>query len=155
MAKTDYLHTALKWLSYNRYTAVSTLVAGSFIGVSGCQITAKDPVSGESLNKQSLATMVERRAAESRATYATLEAEFKAKVEAMNTSDALVAAKYQAAIDSITQKEQFWKSAVEWAGSIPAVSGNPLLAGAISMGGALFGLGTLADNRRKDALLKS
>lgn len=155
MSKADYLHEALKWVSYNRYTVASLAVAGLFLSLASCQFTAKDPLSGQQATKEVLQATLEAKAKSSIAGYDKMLGDYKAALAVAQENDSVLFAQYQASMDSIDQQKQFWQGALEWVSQIPAVSGNPLLGGALGLGGALFGVGTMADNRRKDRKIKT
>ena len=155
MSKTDYVHAVLKWISYNRYTVASLGVAGLFLGLASCQFTAKDPLTGEKVTKEVLQATLEAKAKSSIAGYDKMLADYKVALAVAQENDAVLFAQYQASMDSIDQQKQFWQGVIQWVGQIPAVSGNPLLGGALGLGGTLFGIGTLADNRRKDRKIKT
>jgi len=152
---TDWFHKALKAVSYNRYTVLALMVAGATVALSGCAITGKDPISGRMATKEELAASLKAHAAEREAQLAKMKSDYEFQIQTASSGDILLVAQFQAAMDGITRQEQFWQSAVSWLGQIPAVSTNPLLGGALGLAGALFGGGVLADNRRKDALLKA
>ena len=152
---TDWFHKALKAVSYNRYTVLALMVAGATVALSGCSITAKDPISGESVTKEQLAANLKAASIKKEAELAKIKSEYEFQVQTATAGDTMLVAQYQAAMDVITKREQFWQSAVNWLGQVPAVSSNPLLGGALGLAGALFGMGTLADNRRKDAVIKA
>lgn len=152
---TDFLHTALKWVSYNRYTVASLAVAGLFLSLASCQFTAKDPLTGKQATKEVLQASLEAKGKQSVAEYDRMLADYKAALATAQYTDSVLFAQYQASMDQIDQQKQFWQGALQWVSQIPAVSGNPLLGGALALGGGLFGVGTMADNRRKDRKLRT
>lgn len=155
MSKTDYVHEILKWVSYNRYTVAATTVAGLFLGLASCQFTAKDPLTGEKVTKEVLQATLEAKAKSSVAGYDKMLADYKAALAVAQENDSVLFARYESAMNQIDQQKQFWQGVIQWVEQIPAVSGNPLLGGALGLGGTLFGIGTLADNRRKDRKIKT
>lgn len=155
MSKVDYLHEALKWVSYNRYTVAAAGVAGLFLSLASCQFTAKDPLTGERVTKEVLQANLEAKGKSAIAGYDKMLADYKAALAVAQANDSVLFAQYQASMDSIDKQKEFWQGALQWVSQIPAVSGNPLLGGALGLGGALFGVGTMADNRRKDRKIKT
>ena len=152
---TDYVHASMKWLSNNRYTVLATLVAGASVFLASCSFKAKDPLTGTQATKEELVANVDAVAKTSVSKYKKLEATFQAELASLQEADARTIAQYEAAIADVERQQETWTSVISWVGQIPAVSGNPLLGGALGLAGSVFGLGAVADNRRKDKIIKT
>lgn len=150
----DLLNGILRWLDHNRYTALAIiLLGGLFFWTYGCQSSTafRDPVSGTT-------TTVTRPELEQQvsATWNQLLAE-QARIEA--SMNALIQAG-QAAEDELDRQDEQRQSIIQaFGGLIGDIAGgtfNPVQAvtGAVSLIGLIGGTGLLADNRRKNSLIK-
>lgn len=150
----DYIHSAIKWISYNRYTFLSTGIAAAMLSLASCTFTAKDPKTGKEMTKEELVRNLDIESKEGLSRYKKLEADFQAEIAKLEADDARIIAQYEAAIASVDRQQQVWADVMNWVYTIPVVNTNPMLGGAVGLAGAVFGLGVGIDNRRKDKVIK-
>lgn len=141
-----------------RYTAAGILVATLLVAIpAGCQPVAVSPVTGKKSSESKLVADAEAYVARTNATLATLEAEFKAKTLATQADAEAIAAAFESAFSEIDQQKQILHQSLEViaaSASAAAPGSAPLIASALGIGGLMIGIGTTADNRRKDAVIE-
>ena len=162
--KTDAVHTVLNWLDHNRYTVMSMLVfiltMGVVVGLTGCEsttsglVTTADggnfTVSRSEFQRQAL--VGEKDFAVRRIELDGLAAKFNEEVKAFNE-------RIQAGLDDLARQDEFKQQLYDTIGvvAIGATEGtlNPAALVPIGIGllGGALGLGTSADNRRKDKVI--
>ncbi|MDH4201414.1 MAG: hypothetical protein OEV87_00780 [Phycisphaerae bacterium] len=162
--KTDAVHAVFNWADHNRYTIASVLVfiltMGIVVNLSGCEsatsglVAAADgtatKVSRSEFQRQAL--VGEKDFAIKRIELDGLAATFNAEVKAFNE-------RIQAGLDDLARQDEFKQQLLDTIGSVAigATDGtlNPMALVPIGIGllGGALGLGTSADNRRKDKVI--
>ena len=162
--KTDAVHTVLNWMDHNRYTVISVLVFLLTLGIAtsltGCEsattglVAASDgspaKVSRSEFQRQAL--VGEKDLAIRRIELDGLAAKFNEEVKAFNE-------RIQAGLDDLARQDEFKQQLLETIGTVAmgATDGtlNPMALVPIGIGllGGALGLGTSADNRRKDKVI--
>lgn len=162
--KNDVLHSVFNWLDHNRYTVASVLVfiltMGIVVGLTGCESattglavaadgTASKVSRGE-FQRQSL--VGEKDFAVKRIELDGLAAAFNEEIKAFNE-------RIQAGLDDLQRQDEFKQQLFDTIGVVAmgATEGtlNPTALVPIGIGllGGALGLGTSADNRRKDKVI--
>ncbi|MDH4201496.1 MAG: hypothetical protein OEV87_01205 [Phycisphaerae bacterium] len=162
--KNDVLHSVLNWMDHNRYTIASVLVfiltMGIVVNLSGCEsatsglVAAADgtavKVSRSEFQRQAL--VGEKDFAVRRIELDGLAAKFNEEIKAFNE-------RIQAGLDDLQRQDEFKQQLFDTIGvvAIGATEGtlNPTALVPIGIGllGGALGLGTSADNRRKDKVI--
>ena len=162
--KNDALHSVFNWMDHNRYTVASVLVfiltLGIVTSLTGCEsattglIAASDgaPVKVSRSEFQRQALVGEKDFAIKRIELDGLAAKFNEEVKAFNE-------RIQAGLDDLARQDEFKQQLLDTIGSVAigATDGtlNPMALVPIGIGllGGALGLGTSADNRRKDKVI--
>ena len=162
--KNDIVHKALKWLDHNRYTVASVLVfivtLGVVIGLTGCQ----SQTTGLTLAADGTAPTVSRREFERQALVgekdlAVRRIELDGLVAAFNEEVKAFNERVQAGLEDLARQDAFKSELLDTIGVVAmgAAEGtlNPASLVPIGIGllGGALGLGTAADNRRKDKVI--
>jgi len=162
--KTDVLHKLTNWIDHNRYTVLSliffVIAMGSVIAITGCESTTAglvttneaipDKVSRSEFQRQALIT--EKDFSIRRLELDQQTAVFNEEVKAFNEQ-------VQLGLEDLQRQDEFKQQLLETAGVVitGATDGtlNPasLIPIGIGLLGGALGLGTSADNRRKDKLI--
>ena len=162
--KTDVLHSVLTWMDHNRYTLASVVVfiltMGIVVGMTGCEsVTTGLSVAADGSTPkvsrgefQRQALVGEKDFAVKRIELDGLAATFNEEVKAFNE-------RIQAGLADLTRQDEFKQQLFDTVGvvAIGATEGtlNPTALVPIGIGllGGALGLGTSADNRRKDKVI--
>ncbi len=162
--KTDAVHTVLNWVDHNRYTIASVLVfiltMGIVVSMTGCEsatsgLVAAADGSATQVNRsefQRQALVGQKDFAVRRIELDGLAAKFNEEVKAFNE-------RIQAGLDDLTRQDEFKQQLLDTIGTVAigATDGtlNPAALVPIGIGllGGALGLGTSADNRRKDKII--
>jgi hypothetical protein len=162
--KNDVFHTALNWVDHNRYTIASVLVflltMGIVVSMTGCEsatsglVAAADgstpKVSRSEFQQQAM--VGEKDFTVKRIELDSLAAKFNEEVKSFNE-------RVQAGLDDLQRQDEFKQQLFDTIGvvAIGATEGtlNPTALVPIGIGllGGALGLGTSADNRRKDKVI--
>jgi hypothetical protein len=160
----DLLNKTLKWLDYNRYTALSLIlfvvVLAGVVSFVGCQstTTALTPQANGSFVKVDRSEF-NRQAATVDKELAVKRIELDAQVAAFNKEVDAFNIQVQAGIAELDKQDAFRQEIVNTVGLVAtqaAQSGlNPVSLIPIGIGlmGTALGLGAAADNRRKDTVI--
>jgi len=162
--KTDAFHTVLNWVDHNRYTLASILVfiltMSIVFAMTGCEsattgLTAATDGSAPKVSRSEFtqqALVGEKDFAVRRIELDSLAAKFNEEVAAFNQ-------RVQAGLDDLASQDEFKQQLLDTIGSVAmgASDGtlNPMALVPIGIGllGGALGLGTSADNRRKDKII--
>lgn len=164
----DYIHKALKYISYERYKVLAVLLSVGLIFIVGCQQTAIDPVSGKAVTKDELITSVENKLVENKTKakqtseiakkkIADLTAKFNSDilaitsetditVEELNNSNTAILAKAEDAIKQIEEKENRIQVGLKFL--TDNFSSIPYVGMALGGAGLLLAGGANADKKR-------
>jgi hypothetical protein len=156
----DLLHKVLEVIDHNRYTVISAALFVALMlgitGVVGCDATTTGITNGAPVTRQVFDRQViesEKNLTVQRIGLENAVAAFNAEIEAFN-------ARVEAGYDDLERKEVFRAEVINTVGGVitTAAEGtlNPAALIPIGIGllGGALGLGTAADNRRKDAVIK-
>lgn len=164
--KTDMLHKGFNWMDHNRYTVLSVAIfiaiMAAVMSLSGCESMTPGlslgaggtavKVSRAEFERQALAG--EKDLAVRRIELDGLVAQFNEEVKAFNDQ-------VQAGLEDLKKQDEFRGQVLDTIGIVAtgAVEGtlNPAALVPIGIGllGGALGLGTSADNRRKDKVITS
>ena len=163
--KSDVFHAATNWIDHNRYTVLSILLfilmMGAVVAMTGCESTTAGlvaPADGARPAKvdrsefQRQALITEKDFAVRRIELDSQSAAFNEEVKAFNEQ-------VQAGLDDLQKQDEFKQQLLDTVGVMitSAADGtfNPASLVPIGIGllGGALGLGTSADNRRKDRLI--
>lgn len=162
--KTDVLHAVLNWADHNRYTIASVLVfiltMGIVVNLSGCQ----SATSGLVVAADGTATKVsrsefERQAMVGEKDFAVRRIELDGLMAAFNEEIKAFNQRIAAGLEDLARQDAFKTELLDTIGviAIGATEGtlNPAALVPIGIGllGGALGLGTSADNRRKDKVI--
>jgi hypothetical protein len=162
--KKDLLHNVFNWMDHNRYTIASALIfiltMGIVVSLAGCESAtlglaastdgAPVEVSRSEFERQAL--VGEKDFSIRRIELDSLVAKFNEEVKAFNQ-------RVQAGLDDLARQDEFRQQIVDTIGLVAtsATEGslNPAALVPIGIGllGGALGLGTSADNRRKDRVI--
>lgn len=162
--KKDMLHKVFNWMDHNRYTLLSVLIfiilMGMVVSLAGCESVtlglsaqadgSPAKVTRSEFERQALAT--EKDFALRRIELDSLVAQFNEEIKAFNEQ-------VQAGLDDLARQDQFRGQILDTIGLVAtsATEGtlNPAALVPIGIGllGGALGLGTSADNRRKDKVI--
>ena len=142
---TDYLHKALKWVSYNRWVFAALIVAVGLIATSvgGCEATTTSPFSGGDVSRTQLDAEAQAWAATQKAKLESIKAASDGKQAAIIAAESDLQ-RQEEAIDGVL-------AAISEYGVPASGPYAPLLAAGIGILGGL--LGRRADSKRKDAVI--
>jgi len=162
--KNDVVHNVLKWLDHNRYTVTSVLLfilaMGIVVGMTGCQsATMGLAVSADGSTGPVSRSEFERQALVGEKDLAVRRIELDGQVAAFNEEVATFNERVQLGLDDLQRQDAFKAELFDTLGvvAIGAAEGtlNPTALVPIGIGllGGALGLGTSADNRRKDKVI--
>jgi len=163
--KTDFLHKLTNWIDHNRYTVLSiilfALTMGAVLGMTGCESTtaglamANDGAPPENVTRSEF----QRQALITETDFTVRRLELDMQTAAFNEEVKAFNEQVQLGLDDLQRQDEFKQHLLETAGVIvtSATDGtlNPVSLVPIGIGllGGALGLGTSADNRRKDKLI--
>lgn len=162
--KNDVVHTVLNFVDHNRYAVASVLVfilaMGLVLNLTGCQATTAGLITtadGQT-PKVSIAEF-QRQALVGEKDFAVHRIELDAQIAAFNEEVKTFNDRVAAGLDDLTRQEEFKQQLVDTLGmvAVNVTEGtfNPTALVPIGIGllGGALGLGTSADNRRKDKVI--
>lgn len=162
--KNDVLHSVFNWLDHNRYTVASVLVfiltMGIVVGLTGCE----SATTGLTVAADGTATKVsrsefERQALVGEKDFAVRRIELDGLAATFNEEIKAFNERIQAGLNDLQRQDEFKQQLFDTIGvvAIGATEGtlNPTALVPIGIGllGGALGLGTSADNRRKDKVI--
>jgi len=162
--KNDVFHSVLKWIDHNRYTIVSVLVflltMGIVVSITGCQSTTAGltAATGGTVTKVNRSEF-EQQAMVGETELAIRRIELDGSVAAFNEEVKAFNQRIQTGLDDLQQQDEFKQQLLDTIGTVAigASDGtlNPMTLVPIGIGllGGALGLGTSADNRRKDKVI--
>ena len=165
--KNDVLHSITNWIDHNRYTVASILVfmvaLGIIFSLTGCEstTTALAATTEDAAVVKVTRSEFEHQALVGEKDFAIRRIELDGLVAVFNEEVATFNAQVQAGLENLVRQDLFKQQFLETVGgiAISATEGtlNPtaLLPIAIGLLGGALGLGTSADNRRKDKLIST
>lgn len=160
----DILNTTLKWLDHNRWTVVSMVMfifmIAAVTGISGCESTTASLKPGPE-GKLARVTRDEfnLQVNESEKDLAVQRVQLDAEVEKFNQEIAAFNDRVEAGIEDLDRQDKFRRELLDTAGLLATEAAgagiNPVSLVPIGIGllGTSLGLGTSADNRRKDKVI--
>lgn len=162
--KTDAVHAVLNWADHNRYTVASVLVfiltMGVVLGITGCQSATSGLVAAaDGSVPQVSRSEFQRQALVGETEFAIRRIELDGLAAQFNEEAAAFNERIQAGLDDLQRQDEFKQQLLDTIGvvAIGANEGtlNPaaLLPIGIGLLGGALGLGTSADNRRKDEVI--
>jgi len=154
---TDVLHKALKWIDHNRYLVTAIVLSSVLIfGVVGCHSAVVGPVSGKLVGRsqydQEVLTVVGELEAERQAALSS--------VEAFNVRAETVQRQIEAGYDELDRQDKIRGEILQTVGGVITEAAQGRLdpvnvaTGAMTIAAALLGIGAVADNRRKNAVIE-
>ena len=160
----DMVHNALKWIDHNRYAVASVLVfvlaMGFVIHLTGCQaMTAGLVTTADGAAPQVSRSEFQRQALVGEKDFAVQRIELDAQIAAFNEEVRAFNERVAAGLDDLQRQDEFKQQLLETVGliAVSATEGtlNPAALVPIGIGllGGALGLGTSADNRRKDKVI--
>lgn len=164
--KTDVLSNTLKWLDHNRYTVISALLFAVLfsllIGIVGCESQTTGLIQNNEGRHLAVNRMeFERQVIDAEKEYAIERVQLDSKVAAFNEKIAAFNKQVESGLNDLDQQDQFREQILDTIGLVAteAAEGsiNPVSLIPIGIGllGASLGLGTSADNRRKDQVISN
>ena len=165
--KKDLLHSITNWIDHNRYTVASILVfmvaLGIIFSLTGCEstTTALAATTEDAAVVKVTRSEFQHQALVGEKDLAIRRIELDGLVAVFNEEVAAFNAQVQAGLEDLLRQDLFKQQFLETVGgvAISATEGtlNPtaLLPIAIGLLGGALGLGTSADNRRKDKLIST
>lgn len=163
--KTDVMHKVMNWIDHNRYTVLSIvlfiLTMGAVVAMTGCESTTAGlvmktdgapPVKVNRSEFQRQALLTEKDFTVQRLQLDMQTAAFNEEVKAFNQQ-------VQVGLEDLQRQDEFKQQLLDTVGivAVGAADGtlNPASLVPIGIGllGGALGLGTSADNRRKDKLI--
>lgn len=162
--KNDIVHTALNFVDHNRYTLVSVLVfvlaMGLVVHLTGCQATTAGLVArADGAVAQVSRSEFQRQALIGEKDFAVQRIELDGQIAAFNEEVKTFNERVAAGLDDLQRQDEFKQQLLETIGliAVSATEGtlNPAALVPIGIGllGGALGLGTSADNRRKDKVI--
>jgi hypothetical protein len=163
--KTDLLHKLTNWIDHNRYTVLSlilfALMFGGVMAMTGCESTTAGLVSANDNSPPAKVTRSEfqRQALITEKDFSIRRLELDQQTAAFNEEVKAFNEQVQLGLDDLQRQDEFKQQLLETAGVVitGATEGtlNPasLIPIGIGLLGGALGLGTSADNRRKDKLI--
>lgn len=149
---TDWFHKAVKWISYNRYTAVALVLGVVLVSGVSCQSKAPSPITGRPATIRELNAQFDVWMEEAKARTDKAYAAYLAEVKAIEAEGAALDPQFAAAFLEIEEKDRIKVAVLEMAGRVlPAAPG---LSEGLALAAMLLTGGVVADNRRKDKKLK-
>ena len=165
--KTDALHSITNWIDHNRYTVLSVLMfivaLGIIFSLTGCESTtgALAATTGDGVALKVTRSEFEHQALVGDKDFAIRRIQLDGLAAVFNEEVAAFNAQVQAGQEDLLRQDLFKQQFLETVGgvAISATEGtlNPtaLLPIAIGLLGGALGLGTSADNRRKDKVIST
>ena len=157
----DKVHTTLKWMDHNRYAVASVIVfilsMGLVLNLTGCEAMTAGLADGTSTKVTR--SEFERQALVGEKDIAVQRIELEAQVAAFNEEIKLFNDRIAAGQEDLARQEAFQQQLFDTVGLIAASAAegtlNPAALVPIGIGllGGALGLGTAADNRRKDKVI--
>ena len=162
--KTDLVHSAFNWIDHNRYTVASVLVfiltVGLVINLTGCEsATTSLTVAADGSTPKVSRSEFQRQALVGEKDLAVRRIELDGLMAAFNEEVAAFNQCVQAGLEHLARQDAFKAELLDTIGvvAIGATEGtlNPTSLVPIGIGllGGALGLGTSADNRRKDQVI--
>ncbi|NLW85061.1 MAG: hypothetical protein GXY41_11770 [Phycisphaerae bacterium] len=157
----DIVHNAFKWMDHNRY-AVASVIAfivamGFVLNLTGCEAMTHGLANGDTTKVTR--TEFQRQALGGEKDLAVRRIELDAEIAAFNEEIKLFNQRVEAGQDDLARQEAFKQQLLDTVGLV-AVSAaestlNPAALIPIGIGllGGALGIGTAADNRRKDQVI--
>ena len=165
--KSDEIHTMTNWIDHNRYTVASVLVfmvtLGIIVSMTGCESTtgALAATTEDAAALKVSRSEFQHQALVGEKDFAIRRIELDGLVAVFNEEITAFNAQVQAGLEDLLRQDLFKQQFLETVGgvAISATEGtlNPtaLLPIAIGLLGGALGLGTSADNRRKDKVIST
>lgn len=162
--KTDVVHAVTNWLDHNRYTFAAVLLfiltMAVVAGLTGCEsltpsLSTTEDGTAVKVNRSEF----QRQALIGEKDFAVKRIELDAQTAAFNAEIAAFNERVQAGLDDLQRQDEFKQQLLDTIGSVAigASDGtlNPMALVPIGIGllGGALGLGTSADNRRKDKVI--
>jgi hypothetical protein len=157
--KTDVVHAVANWLDHNRYTLAAVLVfiltMGVVVAMTGCESTTPGLMNTTKVTRAEF----ERQTLVGEKDFAVKRIELDAQVAAFNEEVAAFNQRIQAGLNDLARQDAFKTELLDTLGTVAigASDGtlNPMALVPIGIGllGGALGLGTSADNRRKDKVI--
>jgi hypothetical protein len=162
--KKDVVHTVLNFIDHNRYAVASVVVfilaMGLVLQVTGCKaMTAGLVTTADGAAPQVSRTEFQRQALIGEKDFAVQRIELDAQIAAFNEEVRAFNERVAVGLDDLQRQDEFKQQLVETVGliAVSATEGtlNPAALIPIGIGllGGALGLGTSADNRRKDKVI--
>lgn len=159
----DYIHQLLKWISYNRFLAGAAALAIS-LGVVACAPTsAPSPITGELMTATELVGEYNREVVQLQTRADALvasQAAIAAELEAITAEAGALDEDYTAAIEDANQRAQSRIQALvgglgALGTAVPELAPiTERVAPIVPWAASLLGIGAVADNRRKNRIIK-
>lgn len=154
----DLIHKLLKFIDHNRYVVSFAVVALVLVlSVSGCQATVASPISGESVTKAQLTAEAKARRVELRQKAEKAKQAYEAELSTIEAEGEKLDLQLEPAYAEIERRQEAVEKALGVAAGVVRTVGGPytdLLISAIGIGGLMIGGGAVADNRRKDKVIR-
>ena len=157
----DIVHTTLKWMDHNRYAVASViafvLAMGLVLHLTGCEATTAGLANGDA--PQVSRSEFQRQALVGEKDLAVRRIELEAQMAAFNEEVNAFNQRVDAGQDELARQDAFKQQLLDTVGlvAVSATEGafNPAALVPIGIGllGGALGLGTAADNRRKDHVI--
>lgn len=162
--KTDFLHKVTNWIDHNRYTVLSlvffVLAMSAVVAMTGCESTTAGLVTADGASPVEVTrSEFQRQTLVTEKDFAVRRIELDAKTAAFNEEVKAFNEQVQAGLDDLHRQDEFKQELLNTIGLVAtnAADGtlNPASLVPIGIGllGGALGLGTSADNRRKDKLI--
>jgi hypothetical protein len=157
----DHVHNTLKWMDHNRFAVLSVIVfiaaMALVLNLTGCEATTVG-LDGGNATKVSRAEFA-RQAMTGEKDIAVRRIELDAQIAAFNEEVKLFNQRVEAGQEDLARQDAFQQQLLDTVGliAVSAAEGslNPAALAPIAIGllGGALGLGTAADNRRKDKVI--
>lgn len=148
----DWIHSALKWMSYNRWTVIAFVMGVSlFAGVS-CSSTAPSPITGKPVTASQLGVEKEQWVEAAKLRAEKLETDYKTGMSALESEARSLDVAFDASFAEIEKQDGLKLAILEMVGKFTATM--PGASEALGIASLLFTGGVIVDNRRKDKRLK-
>ncbi|NLW83532.1 MAG: hypothetical protein GXY41_03860 [Phycisphaerae bacterium] len=162
--KNDVVHTVLNFVDHNRYAVASVLVfilaMGLVLNLTGCQATTAGLITtADGQTPKVSSAEFQRQALIGEKDFAVQRIELDAQIAAFNEEIRAFNERVAAGLDDLQRQDEFKQQLLETVGliAVSATEGtlNPAALVPIGIGllGGALGLGTSADNRRKDKVI--
>jgi len=162
--KNDAVHSVINWIDHNRYTVASVLIFlltfGIVVSLTGCEsATTGLAVAADGSTPKVSRSEFQRQALVGEKDFAVKRIELDGQVATFNEEIKAFNERVQAGLEDLDRQDAFKTELLDTIGvvAIGATEGtlNPAAMVPISIGllGGALGLGTSADNRRKDKVI--